>query len=105
MSESPDQPSTPPESPEPEHHGLGEELRRELHHLEEKVEEVVEHVPQPVRWTIGKIVLLASITLFGLVVLFVVTAVLYVANRTEWAAQELTVLVNQTLASRTDLEL
>src|SRR5437899_2028711 len=55
MSEAPDPPSTSPEPPESETHDLGEELRRELHHLEEKVEEVVEHVPRPVRWTIGKI--------------------------------------------------
>jgi hypothetical protein len=35
----------------------------------------------------------------------VVTAILYVSNRTEWAAQELALLVNQTLRLRTDVEL
>ncbi len=87
------------ESPTPEeHHGLAEDIRHEI-------EEVVEHVPRPLRWTVGKLLRLALLSLVGLVVVVLVTAVLYVANRTEWAAQELTLLVNQTLASRTDVVL
>src|SRR5262245_62214658 len=87
------------ESPEPEeHHGLAEEIRHEI-------EEVVEHVPQPLRWTVGKLVRLAVLSVVGITVVLVVTAILYVANRTEWAAQELALLVNQTLASRTDVVL
>jgi translocation-and-assembly-module (TAM) inner membrane subunit TamB-like protein len=87
------------EDPGPDQpHGLAEEIRHEI-------EEVVEHVPRPLRWTVGKLVRLAILSVVGIVVVLVVTAVLYVANRTEWAAQELALLINQTLASRTDVVL
>jgi hypothetical protein len=93
---------SPPESPDPpaghEPHGLGEEIRHEI-------EEVVEHVPRPIRWTIGKLVGLVLVSLLGLVVVLIVTAILYVANRTQWAAQELALVVNQTLATRSDVML
>jgi len=48
---------------------------------------------------------LAIVSLFGLVVVLIVTAILYVANRTEWAAQELALVINQTLATRSDVVL
>ena len=79
-----------------EHHGIAEEIRQEI-------EEVVEHVPRPIRWTVGKLLRLAVLVLVGLVVLVVLTAVLYVANRTEWAAKEIALLVNQALASHSDV--
>ena len=82
--------------PEHEHHGLGEEIRHEI-------EEVVEHVPQPIRWTVGKLTRLVVLSVFGLVLLLIVTAILYVANRTQWAAQELALVINQTLATRSDV--
>src|SRR6185503_8053678 len=71
--------------------------------IEEAVEEAVEHVPKPIRWTVGKLVRLVLLSLLGLIVIAVVTAILYVANRTEWAAQELALIVNQTLAARSDV--
>lgn len=86
-----------PETP-PEHHGVVETLREELH-------EVAEHVPQPVRWTVGKLVRIALLSLAALVVLAVVSAVLYLANRTELVARELTLLANHALAQHSDLEL
>ncbi len=94
----PRDPEPDPREPEdqPEHHGLAEGIRHEF-------EEVVEHVPRPVRWTVGKLVRLAVLTLVGLVVLVVVTGILYVTNRTEWAAREVALLVNQALASHSDV--
>src|SRR5262245_4061578 len=86
----------PEPEPAPEPHGLAEEIKHEI-------EEVVEHVPKPIRWTVGKLVRLVVLGLIGLVVVLVVTAILYVVNRTEWAAQELAILVNQALVSRSDV--
>ena len=60
--------SPPNPHPEPapdEHHGLVEEIRHEI-------EEAVEHVPPPVRWTVRKLVLLGLTVFVGLVVLAVV---------------------------------
>jgi hypothetical protein len=82
----------------PEPHGVVEALREELH-------EAAQHVPQPVRWTVGKLVRVALISLAGLVVLAVASAALYLANRTQLVAQELTLLVNHTLAQHSDLVL
>ncbi len=93
---------TEPRPPDPEEResaepgGLAGEIRHEI-------EEAVEHVPKPIRWTVGKLVRLASLALAGLVVVVVVTAILYVANRTEWAAREAALLVNQALARHSDL--
>ena len=85
------------ESPKPEDpHGLVEDIQHEI-------EEVVGHVPRPIRWTVGKLVRLAALVLAGLVSLVLLTAVLYVINRTEWAAGELSLIVNQALASRSDV--
>ncbi|MCC6650860.1 MAG: hypothetical protein IT348_06895, partial [Candidatus Eisenbacteria bacterium] len=92
------QPPTEPIPPEHEHHGVVETLREELH-------EVVEHVPQPVRWTVGKLVRIGLFTLVGLIVLAIVSAALYLANRTELVAQELAILLNHTLSQRSDLVL
>src|SRR4030095_4578393 len=101
-----DDPRKPDDAHEPDERTLGEQIVDEIKHdIEEVVEEVREDVPQPVRWTIGKIVLLATLGLAGLVVLVLVTAIAYVANRTEWAAQELALVVKQTLASRSDVVL
>ncbi len=95
MSEERRPPTPQEEVPAPEHH-LAQEIR-------EEIEEIVEHVPRPVRWTVGKLFLLAALSLFGLVVVTALTAVLYVANRTEWAAQELALVTNRLLAPRSDL--
>jgi hypothetical protein len=93
---------TPPESRQPEtdaeHHGIVEEIRHEI-------EEVVEHVPKPVRWTVRKLVMLGIAALVGLVVLAVVSIALYYANRTELAAHELTLYLNHLLATRSDVQI
>lgn len=88
------EPGAPEDHAEP--HGLVEEIQHEI-------EEVVEHVPRPVRWTVGKLLRLAVLGLVALLVVVVITAVLYVSNRTEWAARELALLVNQALASHSDV--
>src|SRR5258707_76598 len=53
-----------------EHHGVVETLR-------EEIEEVVEHVPQPVRWTVGKLVRVGLLSIAALIVLVIVSAALY----------------------------
>jgi hypothetical protein len=94
----PAEPEPGPEAP-PEHpHGLVEELKEELH-------EVVEHVPKPVRWTVSRIVGLVALILVGLVVVVVVSAGLYLARRTVWVAQEVALVLNQALATRSDVVL
>jgi hypothetical protein len=81
-----------------EPHGVVETLR-------EEIEEVVEHVPQPVRWTIGKLTRLSLLVLGGLLVLVVASAVLFFMNRTELVARELSLLLNRTLREHSDLVL
>ncbi|MBI3539657.1 MAG: translocation/assembly module TamB domain-containing protein [Candidatus Eisenbacteria bacterium] len=104
MTEPPDHEPRDPESGETPH-GLGEEIRHEIAEVRHEIEEAVEHVPKPIRWTVGKLVRLAVLSVFALLAIAVVTAILYVANRTQWAAQELALVVNQTLAARTDVML
>lgn len=84
------------EAPEP--HGVVETLREELH-------EVAEHVPQPVRWTVGKLVRISLLALAGLLVVLAVSVIAYFANRTELVARELTLLLNHELSQQTDLVL
>jgi hypothetical protein len=96
MSDEPDDPTGGP--PEHEHHGVVETLREELH-------EVAEHVPQPVRWTVGKLVRITLLSLAALVLLLIVSAILYFTNRTELVAKELTLVLNHTLAQHSDLVL
>src|SRR5690349_3802205 len=84
--------------PDGEHHGLVEDLRHEI-------EEVVEHVPEPVRWTVRKLIGLVALIVVSLVVLVVVSVVLYYANRTELAARELTLFLNHTLATRSNVRI
>ena len=81
-----------------EPHGVVETLR-------EEIEEAVEHVPQPVRWTVGKLTRLALLVLAGLMVLGVASAILYFMNRTELVARELSLLLNRTLREHSDLVL
>ncbi|MBI5168884.1 MAG: translocation/assembly module TamB domain-containing protein [Candidatus Eisenbacteria bacterium] len=90
-------PTQEPPAPH-EHHGVVETLREEIH-------EVVEHVPQPVRWTVGKLVRIALFVTLGLFVLAVVSTVLYLGNRTELVARELALVLNHQLAQRSDLVL
>ena len=97
MSDDREHPTPPPDAPH-EHHGVVETLREEIH-------EVVEHVPQPVRWTVGKLFRIAALGLLGLVILSAVSAALYLANRTELVARELAIVANHTLAQRSDLVL
>jgi hypothetical protein len=109
-----DKPPGPPED-EPTHgiveeikegiEHVKEEIQEDIEHVKEGIEHVVEHVPKPVRWTVKRLFWAAMLSLAALVVLLVLTAILYVANRTEWAAKELTVIINQTLARRSDVEL
>src|SRR5690349_16223338 len=95
--ETPDERERPPgEHAEP--HGVVETLR-------EEIEEVVEHVPQPVRWTVGKLVRVVLLSIVALVVLVIVSAALYLANRTELVASEITLIINQALARHSDLVL
>ncbi|HEY2955700.1 MAG TPA: translocation/assembly module TamB domain-containing protein [Candidatus Eisenbacteria bacterium] len=82
-----------------------EEIKEEIEHVKEEIEHAVEHVPQPVRWTVSRLFRVVLLSFAALFALLVLTAILYVANRTEWAAKELTVLINQTLARRSDVEL
>ncbi len=93
---------TPPESSEPRtdegHHGFVEEIRHEI-------EEAVEHVPKPVRWTVRKLVALGVVAFVGLVVLAIVSIALYYANRTELVARELTLYLNHMLATRSDVRI
>jgi len=102
-----DDPPIPPDSehdPESdaggdhEHHGVVETLR-------EEIEDVVEHVPEPVRWTVGKLARLAILVLVGVLVLGIVSAVLYFMNRTELVARELALFLNRTLREHSDLVL
>ena len=93
---------TPPESNEPpkgpEPLGLVEELRHEI-------EEVVEHVPEKVRWTVRKLVLISIAGVVGLIVLAIVSVALYYANRTELVAHELTLFLNHTLDTRSNVRI
>ena len=75
------------------------------HTLREEIAEVVEHVPQPVRWTVGKLIRLALLSLFLLIVLLVVSVALYLSNRTQWVAQEMALVINQALARHSDIVL
>lgn len=81
----------------PHEPGLVRELR-------EEIEEVVEHVPQPVRWTVGKLVRLTLLTLGALTLIGVVSLALYLVNRTQLVARELTIVLNGTLRQRSDIE-
>lgn len=81
-----------------EPHGVVETLR-------EEIEEVVEHVPQPVRWTVGKLTRLVLLVLGGLLVLGIASAVLFLMNRTELVARELSLVLNRTLREHSDLVL
>jgi hypothetical protein len=100
MTESVERP--PDEEPpgEDRPHGLVEEIKEEIEHA---VETAVEHVPKPVRWTVRKLVLLAFAALISLIVIAIVSVGLYYANRTQLVAQELTVFLNGTLATRSDV--
>ena len=91
---------TPRPDPEtPEHpHGVVETIR-------EEIEEVVEHVPQPIRWTVGKLARLIGLVVAGVLLLAVVSTVLYLMNRTELVAREITLLLNRTLKDHSDLVL
>ncbi len=91
-----DERPTPDETPE--HQGVVETLR-------EEIEEVVEHVPEPVRWTIGKLTRLVLLVAAGVLVLAIASAVLYFVNRTELVARELSLLLNRTLREHSDLVL
>jgi hypothetical protein len=81
-----------------EPHGVVETIR-------EEIEDAVEHVPQPLRWTVGKLARLISLVFAGLVVLGLLSAALYFMNRTELVARELTLLLNRTLRDHSDLVL
>ena len=73
--------------------------------LREEIEEVVEHVPQPVRWTVGKLARLGLLVAAGLLVLGLASAILFFMNRTELVARELSLLLNRTLREHSDLVL
>ena len=102
-------PETPAPPPEHEPHSAVEQVQEQVHELveeiKEEIHEVVEHVPEPVRWTVARIAMLVAFGLVGLVALILVSTALYLAHRTVWVAQEITVVLNQALATRTDLVL
>ena len=83
----------------------GSEPQGVVEAIREEIEEAVEHVPQPVRWTVGKLIRLGGLMLLGLVVLGIVSVVLYLTNRTELVARELSLLLNRTLRDHSDLVL
>lgn len=85
----------PPE-PDDQPHGIVEEI-------EHAVEQAVEHVPQPVRWTVRKLVLVSGLALVGLLIIGVVSLVLFYANRTTLVAHEVTLFVNGLLSTRSDV--
>ena len=60
-------PRPDPETPESPH-GVVETLR-------EEIEEVVEHVPQPIRWTVGKLARLIGLIVAGVLLLAVVSKI------------------------------
>src|SRR4029077_16844710 len=82
-----------------------EGIRHKIEEVRHEIEEAVEHVPKPIRWTIGKLVRGIVLSFVLLVIVLIATAVLYVANRTTWAAKELSLVINQTLATRSDIVL
>jgi TamB, inner membrane protein subunit of TAM complex len=98
----PQPPDHEPREPEPhEHHTLREEIAEAVEH----VAEAVEHVPESVRWTVGKLVRLGLLILFSLIVIVIVSTGLYLAHRTKWVAQEIALVLTQTLARYTDVGL
>src|SRR5438046_5203915 len=96
MNDEPD--SDRPRDPERDAPSVVETLREEL-------EEVVEHVPRPVRWTVGKLARLGLLVLVGIFVLVVISAALFFMNRTELVARELSILLNRTLREHSDVVL
>jgi hypothetical protein len=83
----------------------GHEPQGVVETIREEIAEVVEHVPQPVRWTVGKLTRLALLVFAGLLVLGLASAVLFFMNRTELVARELSLLLNRTLREHSDLVL
>ncbi len=90
-----------PEPKPPHHH----EHPGVVETIVEEIEEAVEHVPQPVRWTVGKLTRLVLLVLAGVLVLGVTSAVLFFMNRTELVARELSLLLNRTLREHSDVVL
>lgn len=88
----------PDPAPNDEPHGVVETLR-------EEITEAVEHVPQPIRWTVGKLFRLAGLITAGVLLLALVSTVLYFMNRTELVAREITLLLNRTLKDHSDVVL
>lgn len=93
-----DETPRPDPSPNDEPQGVVESLR-------EEIEEAVEQVPQPIRWTVGKLARLAGLVFAGLLLLGLVSTVLYFMNRTELVAREITLLLNRTLKEHSDVVL
>lgn len=89
----------------PEHPPETDAQPRLVEEIRHEIEEVVEHVPKPVRWTVRKLVLLATVVVVGLVLLTVASIILYYARRTELVAQELTLYLNHTLAARSNVQI
>src|SRR5947209_18853625 len=79
----------PPEPP----HGIVEELKQEVGELGHAVGEAVERVPQPVRWTVRKLVLLAAAAVSALVGIALGSAMLYFAHRTAYVEDGLLLVV------------
>ena len=93
-----------PEKPE-KHESLPDQVREIAHEIEHQIEEVASHIPEPVRWGVRRIIMVVLLGLVAVVVIGVGSALLWLANRTEWVAQEVTVVLNQTLARRSDVML
>src|SRR5262245_46102039 len=87
------------------HREEGHEPQGVVETLREEIEEAVEHVPEPVRWTVGKLTRLVLLVVAGLVVLAIASAILYFMNRTELVARELSLVLNRTLREHSDLVL
>ena len=95
--------SQEPEHPhDPEQPSRAQEI---VHEIKEEIEHAVEQVPPRVRWTIRKLVLIIGLSIVGFLLLVIVSALLYLGNRTQLVAKELTLILNNTLAQRSDVVL
>lgn len=85
------------------HESAADHVRELAQEIQHEIEEVVERIPEPVRWGVRRILMVVLLSLVAVVVIALVSAVLWMANRTEWVAQEVALVLNQTLARRSDV--
>lgn len=91
--------------PDDEQHDSRRSTQEIVEDIRHEIEEAVEHVPETVRWTLGKIVRVGMLAAGAVLLVAVITAILFVANQTRWVAGELSLIANQALALRSDVAL